>query len=209
MNLSFMTLNQIAARYIFAAFLILGSFAVHARADCGVGLLEGLEPLMDFSELTQEVTACPNPKKLRGLCMLIDSKEKDPNPQGRFVFKYQRKFLEAACVDVKKDSEEEIAKKISKVWQENEQTLICNNTKFDVANGNIIKFAANLKFDEFMIDMTMWKVNLNRVDEMDGRTVLDYIQTQIGRNKGLASEPVLKRYYDMMKKAGAKHKSEL
>ena len=141
--------------------------------------------------------------------MLVDSKEKDPNPQGRFVFKYQRKFLEAACADPIKDSEEEIARKIAKVWKDNESTLICNNTKFDVANGNIIKFAANLKFDEFMIDMTFWKVNLNKVDEMDGRTVLDYLQVQIERNKGLASEPVLKRYYVMLRKAGGRHKFEL
>ncbi|MBW8359257.1 MAG: hypothetical protein K0M63_05555 [Weeksellaceae bacterium] len=158
---------------------------------------------------TTETTPCPNPKKLRGLCMFVDSAEKDPNPQGRFVWKYQRKFLEAACVDVKKDSEEEIGKKISKVWAENERTLICNNTKFDVTNGNLIKFAVNLKFDEFILDMAQWKVNFNKVDETDGRTVLDYVQSQIERNKGLPAEPTLKRYYDMLKKAGAKHKSEL
>lgn len=164
---------------------------------------------MEVAAAAQEETVCPNPKKLRGLCMFVDSKEQDPNPQGRFVFKYQRKLLEAACVDVKKDSEEEIGKKISKVMQENEKTLICNNLKFDVANGNIIKFAVNLKFDEFLIDMAQWKVNMNKVDETDGRTVLDYVQVQLERNKGLPQEPVLKRYYDMLKKAGAKHKNEL
>lgn len=207
--LSFMTLNQIAARSIFAAFLILGSFALPTRAGCGEGLLDGLEPLKDFSELTQEVTACPNPKKLRGLCMYVESKEKDPNPQGRYSWKYQKKIFEAACIDVKKDSEEEIGKKISKLWHDNEKTLICNNTKFDVANGNIIKFAVNLKFDEFLINMAKWKVNFNKVDEMDGRTVLDYVQDQIVRNKGLPSEPTLKDYYNMLRDAGAKHKWEL
>ena len=141
--------------------------------------------------------------------MLIDSKEKDPNPQGHFVYKYQRKFLEAACVDVNKDSEAVIAQKISKVWKENESTLICNNTKFDVGNGNIIKFAVNLKFDSFITDMTYWKVNLNKVDETDGRTVLDYIKDQIESNKGLVSEHVLQGYYNQLKKAGAKHRVEL
>ena len=174
-------------RSAIVTFLILSSFAVHA----------------------QEETACPNPKKLRGMCMLIDSQDKDPNPQGHFVYKYQRKFLEAACIDVNKDSEEVIAQKISKVWKDNENTLICNNTKFDVSNGNIIKFAVNLKFDSFITDMTYWKVNLNKVDKTDGRTVLDYIKDQIERNKGLASEPVLQGYYKQLKKAGAKHKSEL
>ncbi len=186
------------------------TLAVKAQEeDCEDKTINALKPVMAVAAVAQEETLCPNPKKLRGMCMLIDSKEKDPNPQGRFVYKYQRKFLEAACVDVRKDSEEEISKKISSVWKENEATLICNNTKFDVANGSVIKFAANLKFDEFMIDMTIWKVNLNKVDEMDGRTVLDYLKTQIERNKGMASEPVLQGYYNMLKKAGAKHKLEL
>ncbi|MBW8359258.1 MAG: hypothetical protein K0M63_05560 [Weeksellaceae bacterium] len=161
------------------------------------------------SAQTSETTPCPNPKKLRGLCMFVSSKEEDPFPQGRFVWKYQRKLLEAACINVKIDSEEEIGKKIAKVWAENESTLICNNTKFDVANGSIIKFAVNLKFDEFLIDVTKWKVNLNKVDETDAKTVLDYVHSQIEANKGLATEPVLKRYYQMLKDAGAKHKSEL
>jgi hypothetical protein len=186
------------------------TFAVNAReADCEDKTINALKPVMAVATVAQEETLCPNPKKLRGLCMFVSSKEEDPNPQGRFVWKYQRKLLEAACIDVKKDNEEEIGKKIAKVWKDNEATLICNNTKFDVANGNIIKFAVNLKFDEFLIDVTKWKVNLNKVDETDGRTVLDYVQSQIDANKGLATEPVLKKYYQMLKDAGAKHKWEL
>jgi hypothetical protein len=197
-------------RSAIVTFLILTSFAVQAQqADCEDKTIEEMKPVMEVAAAAQEETMCPNPKKLRGLCMFVDSKEKDPNPQGRFVWKYQRKLLEAACIDVKKDSEEEIGKKIAKVWKDNESTMICNNTKFDVANGNIIKFAVNLKFDEFLIDVSQWNVNLNKVDATDGRTVLDYVQMQIDENKGLASEPVLKRYYDMLKKAGAKHKKEL
>lgn len=197
-------------RSVIATFLILTSFAVHAtEADCEDKTIQDMQPVMAVAAAAQEETMCPNPKKLRGLCMFVSSKEEDSNPQGRFVWKYQRKLLEAACIDVKKDSEEEIGKKIAKVWKDNEATLICNNTKFDVANGNIIKFAVNLKFDEFLIDVTKWKVNLNKVDETDGRTVLDYVQSQIAANKGLATEPVLKKYYQMLKDAGAKHKSEL
>lgn len=191
-------------------FLIFTSFAVNAQdADCEDKTIEKIKPVMAVARAAAEETVCPNPKKLRGLCMFVGDKEKDPNPLGKFVYKYQRKFLEAACVDIKKDSEEEITKKISNVWSENEKTLICNNTQFGVANGNIIKYAVNLKFDEFLIDMTQWKVNLNKVDDSDGKTVLDYIQSQIDKNKGLPAEKTLQRYYDMMKKSGAKHKSEL
>lgn len=197
-------------RSAIVTFLILTSFAVHVQeADCADKKIQEMRPVMEVAAAVQEETVCPNPKKLRGLCMYVDSKEKDPKPQGRFVFKYQRKILEAACVDVKKDSEEEIGKKISAVLKENEKTLICNNLKFDVSNGNIMKFAVNLKFDEYLIDMAQWKVDFNKVDETDGRTVLDYVKDQWENNKGLPQEPVLKRYYDMLKKAGAKHKNEL
>ena len=141
--------------------------------------------------------------------MFIDSKEQDPNPQGRFVFKYQRKLLEAACANPITDSEEEIGKKVAALFKQFEGQLICNNIKFDVSNGNLIKFAVNLKFDEFLIDMCHWKVNFNKVDETDGRTVLDYVRDQLVLNKGLPQEPVLKGYYDMVRKAGGKHKFEL
>ena len=157
-------------------------------------------------------TPCPNPKKLIGLSMYVSSKERDPQPQGpngQYDWKWQRKMFEAACVDANKDSEEEIGRKISSMMKQYEDKLEVNNTTFDVSNGNIIKFAVNLKFDEFLIWMTKWKVDFNKVDATDGRTVLDYITSQIESNKGLASEPVLKRYYDMIKKAGGKHKYEL
>ena len=179
-------------------------------ANCQAANTSPLKPINKVATPAPELpSVCPNPKKLRGLCMFVDSKEKDPNPQGRFVWKYQRKLLEAACADPAKDSEEVIGRKISKMWKDNEAILICNNTKFDVANGSILKFAVNLKFDEFLIDATHWKVNLNKVDEMDGRTLQDYLRAQIERNKGLPAEPTLKQYYIMLRKAGAKHKSEL
>jgi tetratricopeptide (TPR) repeat protein len=150
-------------------------------------------------------------RKLLGLSMLIDSVEKDPQPQGRFVWKYQRKILEAARVNLDTETEEEIGRKVAAMWKVCDEldVTICNNTKFDVSNGNVIKFAVNLKFDEFLIDMVHWNVGFNKVDEMDGRTVLDYIADKIKSNDGLASEPVLRRYYDMVRQAGGRHKSEL
>ena len=195
--------------FITSIFVLLSLFHA-ADAKCQSANANTFKPIRKTEAPATEVPkVCPNPKKLRGLCMFVDSKEKDPNPQGRFVWKYQRKLLEAACADPTKDSEEEIGRKIAKVWKDNEATLICNNTKFDVSNGNIIKFAVNLKFDEFMIDMAKWKINFNKVDKTDGGTVLDYVQSQLVSNKGLPTEPQLNDYYSMLRKAGAKHKSEL
>jgi hypothetical protein len=148
-------------------------------------------------------------KYLRGLCMYVGSKERIPDRNGRYVWGYQNRIFLAARVDTLKDSEAVIADKISRMWNKYENYLHCKNTQFDIINGSIIKYAVNMKFEEFLIDMVSWKVNLNKVDEADDMTVLDYIQMQIGRNKGLPSEPYLKMYYNMFKKAGAKHKVEL
>lgn len=150
-------------------------------------------------------------RKLIGLPMFVDSKEMDSAPQGRFHFRYQRKILEAAGVNLETDTEERIGEKVSQMWKlcDELDITIANNTKFDVGNGNVIKFAVNLKFDEFVIDMARWGVDLNKVDVTDGRTVLDYTRSQVERNKGLPHEPVLRRYYDMFRKAGARHKDEL
>jgi len=148
-------------------------------------------------------------KILRGMCMYVGSQDPDPNPIGRYRFMYQRKLLEASCVDLNKDSEEIIGLKIAKVWAENEKNLVCNNTRFDVQSGSLIKYGAALGFDEFIYDLAKWNVNLNKVDESDGRTVMDYIKIQIERNEGNATGTALKKYYEMFKKAGAKHKNEL
>jgi hypothetical protein len=99
-----------------------------------------------------EEEPCPNPKKLRGLCGFVGSFTRDSNPEGKYEYLYQRRILEAACVDVNNDSEEEIARKVSQVWKENENTLICNNTEFEVSNGNIIKYAIDARFDSFVFD---------------------------------------------------------
>jgi hypothetical protein len=148
-------------------------------------------------------------KRMRGLCMYIGSKEKIEGRDGRYVWGYQREIFKAAGVDTLKDDETMIAKKISTMWNNNDELFACASTQFDVTYGSIIKYAINMMFEEFLIDMVQWKVNLNKVDDADNMTIMDYLQVQLERNKGLPSEPYLKGYYAMFKKAGAKHRVEL
>lgn len=154
-------------------------------------------------------TPCPNPKKLRAMCGMVGDFTKDPEPQDKYEYLYQRRIFEAACVDLYKDSADEIARKVSQLWKENEDLLICNNTQFEVINGNIIKFAIDKSFDTFIFDLIDWKVDFNKVDETDGRTVLDYVKYQMERAEGTSLEVRLNFYYKSLKSAGAKHRSEL
>jgi hypothetical protein len=72
-----------------------------------------------------------------------------------------------------------------------------------------VKWAVSYKFYDFINDIIKWGINLNRVDEADGRTALDYALFHIQRNKGNAMEPVYQDIYDTLRKAGAKHRREL
>jgi hypothetical protein len=165
--------------------------------------------LLSQSAIAQSIDDCFNPNPLKNLCMFIDSRTKDPSPKGNYEFLYQRKILDAACVEVGKDSPTVIREKIGKLWDKFEGKLICNSLQFDVANGNIIKYAITTLFDEFVQDMVTWKVNLNKVDDSDGKTVLDYLHIQIQKNSGNALEEKFQNYYKLLREAGAKHKFEL
>jgi hypothetical protein len=150
------------------------------------------------------------PTKLEMLCSYVADQTKDPSPLApRYKYMYQRRILEASCVDVGKDSEETIAKKVSSMWSQFEDKLFCDSTQFGVIHGSLLKFGAVSKNDRFIIDIVDWKVPLNKVDRTDGRTLLDYVRDEMKRNKGNALEPILQGYYDELREAGAKHRSEL
>lgn len=152
---------------------------------------------------------CLKPEKLDNICMNISNRTLDPKPKGDYIYMYQRKILDAACVDIEKDNEEAIAQKIRKMWDAFTDRLTCESITFDVNAGNILKYAVSTKFDEFIDDAIWWKVNLNIVDKSDQRTVLDYVAYHIKENKGKNIESKYKHYYDILREAGAKHAAEL
>jgi hypothetical protein len=119
-------------------------------------------------------------------------------------------ILEASCVNVAIDSEAVEYRKIQDMWLRMENQLICNSTRFDVQNGSIIKYAINTLFDHFVEDIQNWGVNLNRVDASDGRTVLDYVRDRVHRSREHpSSSRRFQSYYNDLRAAGARHRSEL
>lgn len=190
-------------------FVSISSFA-QVEEDCADDQAKKLMNAMKKTAVEEPTGAsCPNFKKVKNLCLFVSGVNEDPTPLGNHKYVYQRKVLEASCVDIEKDSDEVKKSKISKMWAQFEAQMVCNSVQFDVQNGSIIKYAAIRNFDSFISDVIKWKVHLNRVDESDGRTVLDYIKYHIERSKGSELEKTLKDYYDRLKKAGAKHKNEL
>lgn len=169
------------------------------------------QELMPVATTQTELPAChaDAKKALRAMCMSVGSRTPWIEAYDGYKYMYQKQIFEAACVDPINDSDELIAAKVSRVWAQHEKNLVCSGVQFDVQKGNLLKFAVNADFNHFISDAIRWKINLNKIDDVDGHTVLDYIKDQIPKNKGNSFEPTLKRYYQDLRKAGAKHANEL
>ena len=178
-----------------------------SSAECDETTPPALRPVIAVAHAAQPPTPeCPNRKKLRNLCMMIGDHMPDPKTPEKYM--YETRLFQAGCVN-EGDSEEVIREKIRVAWNTYEDDLKCTNTMFDVSDGHLLKYAVVSYFDDFLDDAVRWKVNLNKVDAADNRTVLDYIKYHMEKSKGGALELKLKSYYDKLRAAGAKHKSEL
>jgi hypothetical protein len=164
----------------------------------------------DVMGAVSKMKGCPNFEKLNGLCNAVNSQTPDSSEGNPYEYYYQRKIYEASCAEAGKDSPEIIAQKIQAMWKEFESKLTCNTPTFNVPNGSILKFAVDMNsFDFLDTAIRKWKVNLNKVDASDSRTLLDYITFMKEKYKGTDTEAVLDLYYKKLVKAGAKHKAEL
>jgi hypothetical protein len=156
---------------------------------------------------------CPDLEKIGNICLNLTNFTKDPAPRGEYSYMYQRKIYDAACVDLQKDSEALMKRKIQEMWRIDERQprprMTCNNLQFDVASGNILKFAVRKRFQEFLEDAVWWGVHLNRVDASDQRTVLDYVKDELDRTSHPSTRSTLQAYYQILREGGAKHRSEL
>ena len=172
-----------------------------------------LEHLNNARFETAPVFFCPIPEKIENICMFVDGRNLEPDAEwrktfGDYVYRYQRKILDAACV-IGKDEESTVNKKVQTMWTASRDKLNCLSIQFDASGGNILKFAISSKFDQFIHDAIWWGVDLNWVDEIDKRTVLDYVSYEIEKHKGTNIESKYAHYYKLLRDAGAKHRHEL
>lgn len=154
---------------------------------------------------------CPNAEKLDQFCSSVGGIEPDDEVTNgpKYRYYYQRQVFEASCVNPG-DPVDVRNRKIAQMWKRFEnKELICNNLQFDVSNGSVIKYAVAKLIDPFIRDVIRWQVDLNKVDQTDNRTVLDYVQFHAERGKGGPLEPKLRSYYNLLRQAGAKHRHEL
>ncbi len=153
---------------------------------------------------------CPRLNLIDLICLSVLEKTTNEDEESEFNYRYEEILYSIVCADTANETKEEIIKKIHDVWVIHEDRFICDANNFSVPNGNILKYAAQMEFADFLYEVSRtWMVPLNKIDKSDGRTTLDYISDEMKNFAGKPEENILKAYYDLLQKAGAKHKSQL
>jgi hypothetical protein len=195
---------------LLALFVLINSSKSFAQEDCNHHPLPVIDQAKSLLATANEVPgACADKDKLRGICgdILQKTNTRKGSP---YMYEYERKIHEAACADLSKESEETANAKIRYMWSRLEDELTCDSMAFSVPRANILKYAVGMKSWYLVTSAAeAWQVNLNRVDQSDNATVLDYIKQQMDINKGRPLERELKSYYDLLRNHGAKHRTEL
>ena len=143
------------------------------------------------------------------LCSMICSKRRDAKKGTEtYPFDYQSYLFKIACTS-RDDPEEVMNQKIQAFWKKHQSMLQCEAFGFNLGRGDLIKYGVSNYFDEFVGDVTLWGVDLNKIDPADGKTVLDYVKEEMEKKKGTALEYTLKYYYAILKESGAKHRKDL
>lgn len=148
--------------------------------------------------------------KLVGICASISSQRQDRSRPDAYSFAFERKIYDAARVNFEMDTPQAARLKIKALWHEHPENMRCESDNFDVSQGHILKYAVATGTFALLDDASRtWGVDLNIIDPSDNKTLLDYIQDQKQRYKGSVVEITLSNYYEIMRRAGAKHRSEL
>jgi hypothetical protein len=204
-------------KIIYVATLMMSSFvcaqAPEQRPPCEDAL--AMAPATaDLVAVVDRIPAanCPDPSKLLGICRSLNDQRRVPIANtDRTQYEYEQKMKEAACV-LPGEDQATVRRKVQTLWNNHQTNFGCTVAGFDLSNGNILKYSVRSRaFDFLNLSVETWNLNLNIVDPVDNKTVLDYLRSEIEANSNTSNEilPQLQEYYDFLKDAGAKHRSEL
>ena len=104
------------------------------------------------------------------------------------------------------DSQELMQSKVQTLFRDHMPR--CNG--FNVSRGNILKYAVAFRTYDFLYTAAnTWQVDLNVADANDRRNVLDYVENELLKNRGMPAEADLLSYRDMLVRAGARTTAQL
>lgn len=147
---------------------------------------------------------------IASLCSAVDAQILTIEPQHSLsLYAYQDILGAWAGVDAS-DTPEVANQKIGRYLNTNLPHMTCSTPNFVPAGGSLLKLAVARQSSDFIgYVLSDWKVNLNYIDKIDGRTVLDYIRDRRRANGPAGFGRTLDNYYRRFRAAGAKHASEM
>jgi hypothetical protein len=149
---------------------------------------------------------------MRSLCGQVAERFPDEDEDSKYNYLFQSTLERMACVE-KTDSEEVVIRKVQSFWDKYYSECKCNRDDFVLANRNILKYAAQHAWDEFFILIKQYKLNLNVIDPVDGKTLMDFVDHEYKRIKQIAPDSdrtkSLKKLYDYLRSNGALYAVEL
>jgi len=101
------------------------------------------------------------------------------------------------------------------MWLKSREHFQCSNEGFSISNGNVTKFSVDIGFSYFLISaVKYYKLDMNFKDKADGKTILDFLSSEIERYENTSVDNRIKvkeyqRIYELLKINGAKHSWEL
>jgi hypothetical protein len=181
------------------------SFSSFAKENCISGEFEA--NLNELVEVTSKVEDCPKPSDdmFEKMCDLVARKD----------VSYKDHLMKMSCADKKKDSQVSVNTKIKQTWDTYRKDFYCSEDGFAVKEGNILKYSVYHGFPTFVNGIVKhYDLDINFKDPADGKTVLDYIQSEIVMFKKLGSLPskvkeLEELYQDFRINLKAKHASEI
>ena len=146
--------------------------------------------------------------KLKGICGYVYDRTRAPAGSGhRYV--YGRLMEEAAGVTPADDATTK-KRKVQMLWRDNQSVFTCTASNFNLANGNLLKYSVSSRSYNFInTALGQWELELNFIDPVDRRTLLDYLRRELDANRGNSDESALKNLYDASRERGAKFCYEL
>jgi hypothetical protein len=145
---------------------------------------------------------------LRELCSVVYERTRAAEESG-FRWEFERIIYEAAGANEPSKLDQSNLARIQALWNNYPEHFTCASPDFDVPDGSILKYAVSSRNFSFLNYAISWKLNLNSVDQFDGRTLLDYLEQQVRDNQGSEIEPQLQEYADAVRSSGGRRSSEL
>jgi len=153
---------------------------------------------------------CPPPSKddIIGFCLNVKQGLVEPD-DSPFIYAFERSLWEMSCAKAGSDSEEKAKEKIRKMWNKYKLCFACDMLGFSVPNGNILKLSMDSAFPDF-VDMMVrdYKVVYDFKDPADGKTLLEFVESEIEKFKSYSNDNSLKiRELEKIKKLLIENKS--